>query len=166
MKGSLDNVNKTLQQAEVKKLSQDIQQAADKVSKLAGMSNWNSTLLSLEEGGREFSQTMQTAQKSLGSGKELINNLDQLVQANEKEMIATLKAMQGMLDRSQGFFEGAQQFIQKSDVRFSQLQSRLLAISQSLERTSANLERLTEIVAENPSRLFFGKPPKPRKLKD
>ena len=166
MKGSLDNVNKTLQQAEVKKLSQDIQQAADKVSKLAGMSNWNSTLLTLEEGGREFSQTMQTAQKSLGSGKELINNLDQLVQANEKEMITTLKAMQGMLDRSQCFFEGAQQFIQKSDVRFSQLQSRLLAISQSLERTSANLERLTEIVAENPSRLFFGKPPKPRKLKD
>lgn len=165
-KNSLENVDKTLNQAELKQVFSEIHSAAANVRQLAGMSNWNSTLLALEQGGQDFSQTMLTAQKSLSSSGELVDNLDNLIKSNTKEMVATLNEIQTMIKHSATFFKGAGQFVQQGETSLTQLQSQFLTISQSLERSSRNLEQLTKSLAENPSQLIFSQPPKPRKLRD
>jgi len=60
------------------------------------------------------------------------------------------------------FLEKGSSLVSATDDSLAHLKRHLLVIAQNLEKASDNLNRVVELLADQPSQLLFGEPPSPR----
>ena len=89
---------------------------------------------------------------------------DGILLKNEKTIHKDLVELAKTLENASAFFRKGSSLVVKVDDSYSYLERQLLVIAQNLEKASENLDRLTELLADQPSQLIFGEPPEPRKL--
>jgi phospholipid/cholesterol/gamma-HCH transport system substrate-binding protein len=95
---------------------------------------------------------------------DLLERADKILVKNEKTIHKDLVELAKTLENASGFFGKGSSLVDKVDDSYSYLERQLLTIAQNLEKASENLDRLTELLADQPSQLIFGEPPEPRKM--
>jgi phospholipid/cholesterol/gamma-HCH transport system substrate-binding protein len=95
---------------------------------------------------------------------DLLERADRILIKNEKTIHKDLVELSKTLENASAFFGKGSSLVVKVDDSYSYIERQLLIIAQNLEKASENLDRLTELLADQPSQLIFGEPPKPRKL--
>jgi len=95
---------------------------------------------------------------------DLLERADRILVKNEETIHKDLVELAKTLENARGFFGKGSSLVGKVDDSYSYLERQLLIIAQNLEKASENLDRLTELLADQPSQLLFGEPPAPRKL--
>lgn len=85
-----------------------------------------------------------------------LDSLNQaIVDANVKDISANLASSLETID---------QKILERVESTASHLERNLVVTGQNLEKASSNLNRLLELLADQPSQLLFGEPPPPRKV--
>jgi phospholipid/cholesterol/gamma-HCH transport system substrate-binding protein len=95
---------------------------------------------------------------------DLLERADRILVKNEKTINKDLVELSKTLENASTFFGKGSSLVVKVDDSYSYIERQLLVIAQNLEKASENLDRLTELLADQPSQLIFGEPPEPRKL--
>ena len=114
--------------------------------------------LSTLEQGEEFSPGFR-------SGAE--NTLEQvggIVTDNTKTIKVVLEGFGKAAESANIFLEKGSSLVSGTNDSLSHLKRQLLITGQHLEKATENLNRLIELVADQPSQLIFGEPPVPRKV--
>lgn len=94
----------------------------------------------------------------------LLERADRVLAKNEDSINKSIIELRQTLENATGFFGKGSSLVGKVDDSYSYLERQLLIIAQNLEKASENLDRLTELLADQPSQLIFGEPPTPRKM--
>ncbi|MCP4666922.1 MAG: MCE family protein [Deltaproteobacteria bacterium] len=134
IKLTLENVNQKVEDADLKSVSE----------------NLNALLL---ETGRMISRA-----------GEAISRVERLVADNERGILAAVKDFSEAMKNADAFFAEGASLIGETDDSISHLKRHLLVVGQNLERASASLSRLIDLVSDHPSQLLLGEPPAPRKV--
>jgi phospholipid/cholesterol/gamma-HCH transport system substrate-binding protein len=131
---TLENANRMITEADIKSISK----------------NLNSLLA-------EAKTTMSRAGKAVG-------RVEKLVADNEKGILAAIDDFSETMENANDFFAKGASLISGTDDSIAHLKRHLLVVGQNLERASENLDRLIELVSDQPSQLLLGEPPVPRKV--
>jgi phospholipid/cholesterol/gamma-HCH transport system substrate-binding protein len=85
-----------------------------------------------------------------------------VVAENEKTIKSALDEFEIALNNANIFLEKGSSLVSNTDDSISNLVDHLLTVARDLEKAGDNLNRIVELVADQPSQLIFGEPPAPR----
>jgi phospholipid/cholesterol/gamma-HCH transport system substrate-binding protein len=157
VKLTLDNMNQLMADAEIAQISTQIQvtlQGLDQILKGERMDN---IMVSVEEAGRSLNELLDEAGQTLAGVKGIIT-------VNRDNIDKTFEDLRRAVATANAFLEKGSSLVGTTDETVSYLRQNLLVTSQNLEKASDNLNRIIEILADQPSQLLFGEPPPPRKV--
>lgn len=143
VKLNLDDLRQAISDANVKGISERVQLSLDDLRQAIADAN------------------VKKVSKSI---TDLTERADRIIARNEKAINKNLVELSKTLENASGFFGKGSVLVGKVDDSYTYLERQLLIIAQNLEKASENLDRLTELLADQPSQLIFGEPPEPRKL--
>jgi phospholipid/cholesterol/gamma-HCH transport system substrate-binding protein len=158
IKSNLDTIETTIQEANVKGVSRKLEGSLDQLHRILDAQQWDKILASTQE-------TIQAANEFFVKGNTTLTHVENaLAQArgiiadNEEAIREALKNVNKVIEKTASLATG-------TDETFSHLRQNLLVSAQNLERASENLNRLLEVLADQPSQLIFGEP-QPRREMD
>jgi phospholipid/cholesterol/gamma-HCH transport system substrate-binding protein len=189
MKLVLDSANQMIADADVKTISKSAVSSLDGIDNILDKKRWDRILVSIGEAGRSLNTLMQRAEKAVDRMESTVSetgrSLNGLIHKTEKSvdrMENTLVVVEGIVGENRQpiksaieelessmknaniFMEKATSLAGRADDISIYLKRYLLIVAQNLEKTSQNLNRLIELVADQPSQLIFGGAPVPRKV--
>ncbi|MEJ2724908.1 MAG: MlaD family protein [Deltaproteobacteria bacterium] len=163
IKLDLDAIHQAVVDAEIKQVSHKAQASLDSVNHILDQQRWDKILASLEELSgalnsfiEEGSSTLTQVKSTFAEAEETIVGTEVMLKSAVEDLRVALKKTNLFLDNGSSLFAGAEGVV-------FDLRSHLLVTAQNLEKASVNLDRLIELVADQPSRLFFAEPPPPGK---
>jgi phospholipid/cholesterol/gamma-HCH transport system substrate-binding protein len=157
IKLTLDNINQKVADAQVKDISISIGRSLERMNQILGDERWEKIMASVEEAGQSLNGVMDKADKSL-------TRVEGIVAEKEDEIKAAIEGFRQAMENVNIFLEKGSSLVSETDDSISYLRPHMMVIAQNLEKASENLDRLTELLAEQPSQLIFSEPPVPRKV--
>jgi phospholipid/cholesterol/gamma-HCH transport system substrate-binding protein len=157
IKSTLDNINQSVDDANIRRISQTIELSFDKLEKILADQRWNQILASAQTAGQSLNTLLDKADLTLLRVEAIVSGKEQTIKTALDDFSQAMKNANIFLNKGSALVSDA-------DASVSQLMHHLLIAAQNLEKASDNLNQLMEVLAEHPSQLFFGEPPQPRKI--
>ncbi len=176
IKLTLDHINKTIDDADVKGLSQNIDSSMDKANK--SITEFENTLHRVEDiiadnekiinnTIQELKTVAENTNKLLEKGSALAGGplektllkVEEIVADNEETIQTTLDELKLAMENANKMFKQGSTLVSGTDEALANFNRHQLVIAQNLEKASENLNRLIEIINQQPSQLIFGQPP-------
>jgi phospholipid/cholesterol/gamma-HCH transport system substrate-binding protein len=151
-KATLDTMNKTIEDAEIEKISSDIKSSLNKVEKVLDIKRWNKIMESFSQASSSFNSFSVNADKTVGK-------IDTIVEENKKEFTEAISSFKHTMKNANILMDNGAGLIKNADVKLTILQRQLFITLQNLEKASYNLNKLLELISDQPSQLIFGEPP-------
>lgn len=164
IKLSLDNINQMIVDANVEGISRNIESSLEDVQRILAQEKWDRILNSVEKAGESLNTLINQARRSLRPLEKTFARVEGLVADNEKAIGTAIEGFGEAMENANIFLEKGSLLISGTDASLSRLKSHLLVVAENLEKASENLNRLIDLVSDQPSQLIFGKPPVPRKV--
>ena len=164
IKLTLDNINGKVSDANVKGISHTLESSLERIDHILGDQRWDHILASVEEAGQSLNALMDKADRSLSLLDSALEGVEGIVSEEEKNIKAGIEDFRKAMDNANTFFAKGSSLVTETDDSLSYILRHLLVMAQNLEKASDNLNRLIEIIADQPSQLVFGEPPTPRKV--
>ncbi len=98
--------------------------------------------------------------KTVITVQNTVGDIDRIVSAKENDLNEVIADLKRSVKNTNAFLEEGTRMMKSSDARISALERSLLVTLENLEKTSESLNRFADILADQPSQLFFGKPPR------
>ena len=155
MKLALDNINQTIDDAQIKQISVEVRSALQKIEK--GVD-------SARKIGSSFNRFAKNADDTVVNMNNTVLRIDRIVAENEAAFEKAIEDLGASVESANLFLEKGTQLATDSNERFSILQRHLLTSLKSIEQASENLNRLVDLISDRPSRLIFGEPPPERQV--
>ena len=149
LKSALDNINNVVVDLDLEGISVGLKQS---------LSHLDHALTDLDLKG--ISAEIKTSLASLNHVFEPAR-WEKFIAVLEKD----IDSLGNVISNADGLMINASDLIDKTDIGITNLNRHLLVVGQDLERTTNNLNRLLEHLADHPAQLLFGDPP-PRRLLD
>lgn len=157
IKLNLDDINQAIHDADVKGLSQDMRTSLARVGRIFDNERWDTIMAHMEEAGHSVNGLLEKADKGL-------TRVEGIVSQNEQAIGVAIGDFQKAMETANVFLEKGSSLVRGTDESQAQLRRHMLVIAQNLEKASENLQRLIDLLADQPSQLVFGQPPVPRKI--
>jgi phospholipid/cholesterol/gamma-HCH transport system substrate-binding protein len=154
---SLENVNKTITDANVKGISKNIESSVESIARILDNRRWDNIMASAESASQSLNALLNKADSSL-------NRVEGIVTEKEESIKTAIEGFREAIKNANIFLEKGTLLASDTNHSFYQLQRHLLVVAQNLAQASENLNRLIELLADQPSQLIFGEPPLPRKV--
>jgi len=151
-KTTLDTINKTVEDSQIKKISSDIKASLDKVELILDVKKWKNLMESIGNAGSSFDNFSVNADKTVGK-------IDSIVEENKKEFTEAISNFKHTMKHADNLMGNGSELIKNADVKLSTLQRQLFTTLQNLEKASYNMNRLLELISDQPSQIIFGEPP-------
>ncbi len=164
IKLALDNINQKVSDANVADISKSIGRSLDRIDQLLGDQRWDRIMASAEGAGQSLNTLMKKAGKSMDRVENTVVRVERIVAGKEREIKAAIGDFRAAMENANIFMEKGSSLISGTDDSITHLRQHMLVIAKNLEKASENLDRLTELLVQQPSRLIFGEPPMPRKV--
>lgn len=164
LKLTLENINRKVSQANVKRISDSIEASLARVNYLLDSERWNQILDSLGQGVRSFNTLINDADRSLDRVDKTIVRVDEIVIDNKKTIKAAIDEFKLAMHNANVFLKKGSSLVNGTDESISNLMHHLLIVVKNLEKASENLNQIMELLADQPSQLIFGEPPVPREV--
>lgn len=164
LKASLDRINQAVEDVKLKEISSNIITSLEKVENLLNNKTWDKLMVSIESSGTSIQTLTDNANKTVSGIGSTITRFDKLFAKNEKKLSESINEIESIMKNANSFLEEGAKLLKGGDVQISNLNHRLSLVLENFEIASDNLNRLIEIVAEQPSQLIFAKPPPLREI--
>jgi phospholipid/cholesterol/gamma-HCH transport system substrate-binding protein len=149
---NLDVIGDVFRQADVEGISRKAEKTLDEMIRLMDQERWDDILENLRNTIQSADSMFGRAEKTFDRAESImVDKGDILGEALEDFREATRRAI-ALFDRASSLTGGAED-------TFSAMRSQLVSTARNLERASQNLDRLMELVVEQPSLLLFRRPP-------
>jgi phospholipid/cholesterol/gamma-HCH transport system substrate-binding protein len=157
IKLNLDDISQAIHDADVKGLSQDMRSSLARVGRIFDSERWDTIMANVEEAGGSVNALLKKADNGL-------TRVEGIVSQNEQAIGVAIGDFQKAMQTANVFLEKGSSLVRGTDESQAQLRGHMLVIAQNLEKASENLQRLIDLLADQPSQLVFGQPPVPRKI--
>jgi phospholipid/cholesterol/gamma-HCH transport system substrate-binding protein len=164
IKLSLDSIDRTIADANLKGISTRIESSFDNVDRILDTPIWDNIMSSLEKATQSLNTLMDKAEGSLNRAENTLEQVGGIVTDNTKTIKVVLEDFGKAAESANIFLEKGSSLVSGTNDSLSHLKRQLLVTGQHLEKATENLNRLIELVADQPSQLIFGEPPVPRKM--
>jgi len=163
VKSTLDKMELTMADANVKGLSRKAESSLDSVNRILDSEKWGSILASVETAARSANELISNINRTAARADRLFARVEGLTADSQGKIETALDEFGRAMANANLLLGKGTALADETDVTFSHFRQHLLATMQNLERTSENLNYLSETLAVQPSQLLFGEPPLPRK---
>jgi phospholipid/cholesterol/gamma-HCH transport system substrate-binding protein len=157
IKSTLDHINQSIDDANIRRISQTIEISFEKLEKILADQRWNQLLASAQTAGQSLNALLDKADQTLFRVEAIVSGKEQTITSALDDFSQAMKNANAFLNKGSAMLGDA-------DASLSLLMHHLLVAAQNLEKASDNLNQLMEVLAEQPSQLLFGEPPQPRKI--
>jgi phospholipid/cholesterol/gamma-HCH transport system substrate-binding protein len=157
IKSTLDHINQSIDDANIRRISQTIEISFEKLEKVLADQRWNQILASAQTAGQSLNTLLDKADQTLFRVEAIVSGKEQTITSALDDFSQAMKNANAFLNKGSAMLADA-------DASLSLLMHHLLVAAQNLEKASDNLNQLMEVLAEQPSQLLFGEPPQPRKI--
>ncbi|MBW2195543.1 MAG: MCE family protein [Deltaproteobacteria bacterium] len=147
---NLDDVNQMIRDANVKGLSEGMAHILD---------------------SHRWDKIMGLVEKAVGSFDVLTNKagvgldrVEGVVKDNEEEIGLVVRDFRTAMEKVNVLLDQGSSLVNGTGDLQSNLKRHMLVVARNLEKASENLERLIDLLADQPSQLMFGQPPAPRQV--
>lgn len=169
---TLDQIRQTVEDAQIRKISEEIQSTFERLEKILDTSKWNQLIDAIQKASLSFDAFSINADKTVSNfGKTLANfnktiaKLNKILQENEKGIHQAVLDVDRVLKRANGLLKDGSGLIRNTDERISSLQHQFTVTLKNIETAVENLNRFLELISDNPSQLFLGGPPPVKRIK-
>jgi phospholipid/cholesterol/gamma-HCH transport system substrate-binding protein len=162
IKLALDNANQSILDADLKTLSESLKSSFDDLRHITDRERWDRIIASLETAASSLNSILGKADISLDHVEGAVAGLERITVGKVETIEAAIEDFKAAAEKANTLLEKGNSLM--ADDSLSNLRQYLLAIARNLEQASENINRITETIADQPSQLIFGEPPKPRKL--
>ena len=125
---------------------------------------WDNILSSVERTIQSMNTLLNNADRSVGQAEDMILRVDGIVLEKEKTIHAAIDEFKQAMENANALLEKGSLLVDGADDSISHLMHHLLVIAQNLEKASENLNRIMELLEEQPSQFIFGEPPAHRTI--
>ena len=157
IKSTLDNINQSVNDANIRRISQTIELSLAKLEKILADQRWNQILASAQSAGQSLNTLLDKADHTLLRVTAIVSEKEQTIKTALDDFSQAMK-------NANIFLNKGSTLVGDADESLSQLMHHLLMAAQNMEKASDNLNQLMEVLNEHPSQLLFGEPPQPRKI--
>lgn len=166
----LNEFSRVTKDADVKGISADIRSILAKFDRALGaagalekmIASGNRTMMRLEgllaRNESRIESAVRRLQAAIERADGIVRRFDTMLTDNQPLLHNTLSGFEQAAQEAGHLLRGGDGLIQHVDGQISDLQLDLLTTTQNLKRASENLNHLIELIADQPSQLFFGEP--------
>jgi phospholipid/cholesterol/gamma-HCH transport system substrate-binding protein len=157
IKATLDNINQTVDDADVERISQTINSSFEKMEQILADQRWDKVLASAETAGQSLNSLLDEADRTLTRVQGIVLGKEETIKTALDNFSRAMENANLLLNKGTSLVSG-------TDASISELMHHLMVAAQNLEMASENLNQLMELLADHPSQLLFGEPPRPRNV--
>ncbi|MGD2185251.1 MAG: MlaD family protein [Desulfobacterales bacterium] len=157
IKATLDNINQSVDDADVHRISQTINSSFEKMEQILADERWDSVLASAETAGQSLNSLLDKAGHTFARIEGIVAGREEAIKAGLDNFSRAMQNANVLLNKGNRLISG-------TDASISELMHHLVVAAQNLEMASENLNQLMELLADHPSQLLFGEPPRPRNI--
>ncbi len=97
--------------------------------------------------------------KTVSTVNNTVGNIDRMLSGKENDLNEVIADLKLSVKNMNVLLEEGTRTMRSSDARIAALERNLLVTLENLEKASESLNRFADIISNQPSQLFFGKPP-------
>lgn len=153
----LDSLDKLINDTDTKEISLRFVESLERLNKILEPERWDNILNSIEKIGPEIELGVENARKMFNRAEAILAN-------NEKNLALAMEALKGAMEAAKSVVLEGENLVSGTDSRVGHLQHHLLVSAQNMEKATENLNRLLEILAQDPAQILLGQPPPPRSV--
>jgi phospholipid/cholesterol/gamma-HCH transport system substrate-binding protein len=144
----LVRINRTLEEADVKGLSEELKLTLASVRRITDNPGLVRSIESLERNGKALEQVLARADKSVDRGGEVIEDIGRLIRENELALRQTMEALSAAASQADRTLDEGDQAVRRIEQRF-------LRVLGQLERAGAGADALIDSLRDQPSQIIF-----------
>lgn len=164
IKLTLDNINQMISDADVKRISMQMESSLERADHILDEQRWNNIFSSVEKTIQSMNALLKDASSSVGQAQNMISRVDGILTEKEKTIKAAIDEFKQALESANALLGKGNLLVDGVDASLSHLMPHLAVIAQNLEQASENLNRIMELLEEQPSQFIFGEPPPRRRV--
>jgi len=145
-------VTATVEGARIPELTEDVRALVTRAGDILGGEEWGLAVAAVEE----VRNNLNTV---LVNGSSTVDDVHELIRSSEGEISAALGDFRKAMASAEMMMAEGSNLMNSTDSSVIALQRTLLVTAENLEVASNNLNRLIELVSDQPAQLLFGEPP-------
>jgi phospholipid/cholesterol/gamma-HCH transport system substrate-binding protein len=164
VKGNLDKIEMAIVDLNVKGLSKRAESSLDSFNRILDNQKWDRILASADESAQSLNELLRKANATVGTADKLLAQMEGITVESRDKITVALDDFQRSMENANRVLERGIVLLNNTDTTIFSLRQHLLVTARNMERTSENLNRLSDVIAAQPSQLLFGEPPPRRKV--
>lgn len=154
---TLDNANQTFTDAEVKKVSENIQKTLVLSQNILDKKKWEQITQNIHQASHNLNVLIKNAEST-------VNRVDGSLKNHNKKLSRTIDKFNNAAENASELLQNGNALITDAHSRVSGIDRELLEALNTLESTSLNMNRLVQQLIDQPSILLFSSPPPPKPI--
>ena len=164
LKQTIDRASLAIDEAQIGKLSSDLQQTLVSARGLLTNPRIERILENVESAGAAFRDVGRHADVTLSQVDTAVANLDRNISEVKDELSPAIVDLRSTLNEAEAMFAASTDLVRDSRPRVGNLERQLVMTLRDLRSTLGNLDRLLNILTDQPSLLIFAEPPPQRSI--
>jgi phospholipid/cholesterol/gamma-HCH transport system substrate-binding protein len=152
---NLDLIDHVVRQANVEGISRKAETTLDRMNRIMDKQRWDEMLKSLQEALESANSTFAHADKTFAQAEAIMVDKGTVIRG-------ALEGFREAVRNANVFLEKASSLAGGTEDTLSDMRTHLVATARNLETASETLNRVLEIIADQPSQILFGQPPPAR----
>ena len=165
LRSMLARLEQTMEEAQLKTLSQDIQVAIKDIRSSMDPEYWKTMLDSVATSADNIDALSTEGRETIAKINTTLESYDRLATENSDDIHALLSDMRTSLDNINKLTGSSGDLLVQTNREIISLAGELRKSLRTYDQAGRNLNRFLEQIADHPSQLFLGEPPREKKLK-
>lgn len=153
-------LEQTLDDAQLKLLSREMQLAMRDIRRSMNPEEWTSTLDSVGTAADNIDALAAESRKTVTTANATLESYSRLADDNKDELHALLSDLRTSLDNINKLAGNSNELVLQSNQEIINLMGEIRKSLREYDKAGKNLNRFLEQIADHPSQLFLGEPPK------
>jgi phospholipid/cholesterol/gamma-HCH transport system substrate-binding protein len=164
IKNNLDRIDHMVSEINMRGLSRSVETTLESLRRILQDEKWKSILASVEHASESLDALLARGSGAVSSAEKVIANVEGLLVEKNQAIRSILDDFGKAVQNANLLLERSQSMIAGTDDTMADLRRDLLLTVRNLAHASENLNRLIEVLLDQPSQLLLGDPPAPRKI--
>ena len=164
LRSMLAKLEQTLDDAQLKMLSREMQIAIQDIRSSMDPEEWTSTLDSVETAADNIDVLVTESHETVASANATLESYSRLADDNKDELHALVSDLRTSLDNINTLAGNSNELVLQSNQEIINLMGEIKKSIREYDKAGKNLNRFLEQIADHPSQLFLGEPPQKEPL--
>jgi len=164
IKNSLERIEQTATDIDLKEFIRKAETSLDSMNRILADNKWQSILAGAEQATISLNSVLQKGSSAAASAEKMFVNAEGIITEKQQTIRTTLDQLRSAIENANILMEKGSSLVAGTDDTVSHLKKNLVVTVQNLAQASANLNTLIELLMDQPSQLFLGDAPVPRKI--